>query len=195
MLRALIAALLAVVQMAIQAVAPPVDPNDIFQRPLASWAPHCLGYGSQWRYCNGVVLRTCPSGAVWLHTGVDEVAHGGEQVTAAATGEIIGYLSDPTFMGGVLVRHKTTFGVVVTQYWHVWLLGGLHVGSAVKRGQAFAQVADMGSRTHLHFAVFRGDFEAHAWNGALPPAACSGFPAFPYRFVDPNAFLAAHAGG
>jgi hypothetical protein len=50
----------------------------------------------------------------------------------------------------------------------------------------------MGSRTHLHFAVFQGDFESHAWNGALPPAACSGFPVFPYHFVDPNAFLGAH---
>jgi len=50
----------------------------------------------------------------------------------------------------------------------------------------------MGARTHLHFAVFNGGFEAHAWNGALPPGACSGFPAFPYRFVDPNAFLEAH---
>jgi hypothetical protein len=75
----------------------------------------------------------------------------------------------------------------------VWLLPGFHVGSSVKRGQAFAQIADMGTRTHFHFAVFEGELEAHAWNGALPPAACSGFPAFPYRFVDPNAFLAAHA--
>jgi hypothetical protein len=56
----------------------------------------------------------------------------------------------------------------------------------------FADVADMGSLTHLHFAVFRGDYDPHAWNGALPPAACSGFPAFPYRFVEPNAFIEAH---
>jgi hypothetical protein len=51
----------------------------------------------------------------------------------------------------------------------------------------------MGDRTHLHFAVFSGDMESHAWNGALPPRACSGFPAFPYRFVDPTAFIEAHA--
>jgi murein DD-endopeptidase MepM/ murein hydrolase activator NlpD len=130
---------------------------------------------------------------VWLHTGVDIVARVGEPVMAAADGAIIGYLSDPTFRGGVLIRHKTSSGAVITQYWHVWLLPGFHVGSSVKRGQAFAQIADMGTRTHFHFAVFEGELEAHAWNGALPPAACSGFPAFPYRFVDPNAFLAAHA--
>src|SRR5256886_16853055 len=56
----------------------------------------------------------------------------------------------------------------------------------------FANIASMGDRTHFHFAVFRGEFESNAWRGALPPTACSGSPAFPYRFVDPNAFLAAH---
>jgi hypothetical protein len=50
----------------------------------------------------------------------------------------------------------------------------------------------MGDRTHLHFAVFLGDYESHAWNGALPHSACAGFPPFPYRFVDPNAFIDAH---
>ena len=52
----------------------------------------------------------------------------------------------------------------------------------------------MGSRTHFHFAVFKGDMESHAWNGALPPTACSGFPAFPYKFVNPTAFIQAHLG-
>lgn len=192
MIQALIAAVLAVIQLAVQAAAPPVNPADVFQRPLASWAPHCLGYGSQWRYCNGVVLRACPSGAVWRHTGVDIVATVGEPVMAAGDGTIVGYTVDPQFRGGVLIRHRTSFGVVITQYWHVWPLRGFGVGSAAKRGQAFAQIADMASRTHFHFAVFNGDFESHAWNGALPPSACSGFPAFPYKFVDPNAFLASH---
>jgi hypothetical protein len=62
----------------------------------------------------------------------------------------------------------------------------------VWRGEVFADIADMGDKTHFHFAVFNGDFESHAWNGALPPSACSGFPAFPYRFIDPNAFLESH---
>jgi murein DD-endopeptidase MepM/ murein hydrolase activator NlpD len=115
-----------------------------------------------------------------------------QPVMAAGDGVIAGYSIDSTFRGGVLIRHQTSAGVVVTQYWHVWLRSGFAVGSAVKRGQAFADVADMGSRTHLHFAVFIGDLEAHAWNGALPPSACSGFPAFPYRFVDPTAFIEAH---
>src|SRR5262252_9124110 len=110
MIRALIAALMAVIHLALQALAPPVNPADVFQHPLASWSPHCLGYGSQWRYCNGVALRTCPSGAVWLHTGVDIVATVGEPVMAAGDGTIIGYLVDPQFRGGVLIRHRTTFG-------------------------------------------------------------------------------------
>lgn len=166
--------------------------SDVFTYPLATWQPHCLGFGSQWRYCNGVALRACADGAVWLHTGVDIRAGVGQPVTAAANGVIIGYLVDPQFRGGVLIRHQTTFGTVITQYWHVWLRAGLTVGSAVKRGQVFANIASMGDRTHFHFAVFKGGFDSHAWNGALPPATCLGFPAFPYRFVDPNAFLAAH---
>ena len=165
---------------------------DIFQHPLASWSPHCLGFGSQWRYCNGTPLRECANGAVWLHTGSDEVASVGEPVMAAGDGVIIGFQVDSQFRGGVLIRHRTSFGVVVTQYWHVWLRAGFATGVSVKRGQVFASIADMGSRTHFHFAVFMGDYEPHAWNGALPPFACSGFPAFPYRFADPNAFIQAH---
>ena len=164
---------------------------DLFQYPLATWSPHCLGFGSEWRYCNGAALRACASGAVWLHTGTDIVASAGQAVAAAADGQIVGYMIDATFRGGVLVRHPTSTGVVITQYWHVWLRSGFTVGSSVKRGQVFADVADMGSKTHFHFAVFNGDCEPHAWNGALPPGACSGFPAFPYRFVDPTAFIAA----
>jgi murein DD-endopeptidase MepM/ murein hydrolase activator NlpD len=166
--------------------------SDVFEQPLSSWAPHCLGFGSQWRYCNGVALRACPNGAVWLHTGVDIKAAAGQPVMAAGDGVIVGYIIDPQFHGGVLVRHVTTFGVVLTQYWHVWLAPGFGVGSRLSRGQVFANIASMGDRTHFHFAVFRGDFEANAWRGALPPTPCSGFPAFPYRFTDPNAFLAAH---
>ena len=174
---------------------PPVsapNPADIFQFPLPAWSPHCLGFGSEWRYCNGTPLRVCANGAVWLHTGAD-IATGIQPVVAAGDGVIAGYLVDSTFRGGVLIRHQTSAGVVVTQYWHVWLRAGFAVGSPVKRGQVFADVADMGSRTHLHFAVFNGDVEAHAWNGALPPSACSGFPAFPYKFVDPTAFIEARA--
>ena len=180
-------------------VAPPVvaEPHlavvnaaDVFDYPLPTWSPHCLGFGSEWRYCNRTPLRSCGS-AVWLHTGVD-IASGIQPVRAAGDGVIDGYLIDPLFRGGVLIRHNTSFGVVITQYWHVWLRPGFGVGTLVKRGDAFAEIADMGEMTHLHFAVFNGDFEPHAWNGALPPSACSGFPAFPYRFIDPNAFLEAH---
>jgi hypothetical protein len=172
--------------------AAPPPPGDQFQFPLPTWAPHCLGFGSDWRYCNGVPLRTCPSGAVWLHTGTDVVASVGQPVAAAGDGVIVGYLVDPQFRGGVLIRHQLTTGAVITQYWHVWLRSGFVVGTRVTRGELFADVADMGDKTHFHFAVFNGDMESHAWNGALPPSACSGFPAFPYRFVEPTAFINAH---
>jgi hypothetical protein len=120
---------------------------DIFQFPLPTWQQHCLGFGSQWRYCNGTALRTCPTnGAVWLHTGVDIRTTPLQPVMAAGGGLIIGYTVDPVFHGGVLIRHQTGEGVVLTQY----------------------------------------------WRGALPPTQCDGFPAFPYRFVDPTAFITAH---
>jgi murein DD-endopeptidase MepM/ murein hydrolase activator NlpD len=170
----------------------PVAASDYFSYPLPTWEPHCLGFGSEWRLCNGTALRACASGAVWLHTGVD-IKTGIQPVMAAADGVIAGYTVDPTFRGGILIRHSTSYGVVLTQYWHVWPRPGFNrVGTVVKRGEVFADIADMGSLTHLHFAIFMGDYEPHAWNGALPPTACSGFPAFPYRFVDPNAFIQAH---
>ena len=170
---------------------PPVISADVFQYPLPTWQPLCLGFGSEWRICKGTVLRACPSGAVWLHTGID-VQSDIQPVMAAGDGVIAGYSVDPTFRGGVLIRHATTQGVVITQYWHVWLRPGFQVGTPVTRGEAFADVADMGGLTHLHFGVFNGDYEPHAWNGALPPTGCSGFPAFPYRFIEPNAFIQAH---
>jgi hypothetical protein len=174
------------------AVRTAAQPVDYFQFPLPSWAPHCLGFGSEWRYCDGTVLRRCSTtGAIWLHTGVD-ITTGIQAVTAAANGVIIGYIVDPTFKGGVLIRHETAQGIVITQYWHVWPRAGYKIGTVVSRGEVFADIADMGSRTHFHFAVFIGDYEADAWRGALPPAKCDGFPAFPSRFVDPTAFVMSH---
>ncbi|HET7465912.1 MAG TPA: hypothetical protein VFL29_04550 [Candidatus Dormibacteraeota bacterium] len=168
------------------------QPADYFSYPLPTWEPHCLGFGSQWRLCDGTVLRRCSStGAIWLHTGYD-VRTGIQPVMAAANGVIIGYTVDPMFKGGMLIRHITAQGAVITQYWHVWPRKGFGVGTVVTRGQVFADIADMGSRTHFHFAVYIGNFTANAWRGALPPKACDGFPAFPNRFVDPNAFMQSH---
>ncbi|HEY2597022.1 MAG TPA: M23 family metallopeptidase [Candidatus Dormibacteraeota bacterium] len=165
---------------------------DYFQFPLPTWKQHCLGFGSQWKLCDGTVLRSCAAThAVWLHTGVD-IRTGVQPVRAAANGVIVGYTVDPTFKGGVLIRHQTAHGIVLTQYWHVWPRPGFRPGKVVSRGQVFADVASMGSRTHLHFAVFRGDVQANAWRGALPPSPCDGFPAFPNHFVNPTAFIKAH---
>ncbi len=174
------------------AVRTAAQPVDYFQFPLPSWAPHCLGFGSEWRYCNGTVLRRCSAtGAIWLHTGVD-ITTDIQPVMAAANGVIIGYIVDPTFRGGVLIRHETPDGIVITQYWHVWPRTGYKVGTVVTRGEVFADIADMGSRTHFHFAVFKGDYEADAWRGALPPTRCDGFPAFPSRFVNATDFVLSH---
>src|SRR3979409_2531657 len=141
--------------------APVVVPaGDYFQYPLPTWEPHCLGFGSQWRPCNGTVLRACSSGAVWLHTGAD-IKTGIQPVMAAADGVIAGYSVDPQFRGGVLIRHSTSEGTMITQYWHVWPRAGVGGGTAVMRGQVFADIADMGALTPLPFAVFRGEYEPH----------------------------------
>ena len=167
---------------------------DYFSHPLPTWEPHCLGFGSEWRLCDGTVLRRCsPPGAIWLHTGVD-ITTGIQPVMAAANGVIVGYTIDPTFRGGVLIRHQTAQGIVLTQYWHVWPRAGFGIGTVVTRGEVFADIANMGSLTHFHFAVYMGDYNsATAFRGALPPASCDGFPAWPNRFVNPNDFFAAHA--
>src|SRR3982074_3302125 len=92
---------------------PAIPASDYFQYPLPTWEPHCLGFGSEWRLCDGTVLRSCPSGATWKHTGVD-IKAGIQPVMAAADGVIAGYIVDPTFRGGMLVRHPTREGVVLT---------------------------------------------------------------------------------
>jgi hypothetical protein len=50
--------------VAIAAAPPPSSPTpvsvkrgDVFELPMSSWSPHCLGFGSQWRYCDGTALR------------------------------------------------------------------------------------------------------------------------------------------
>src|SRR5216683_6998058 len=113
----LVGAVLAVLVQGPQevAIAPPSAPltvphSDYFNYPLPTWEPHCLGFGSEWRLCNGSVLRACASGAVWLHTGVD-IKTGIQPVMAAADGVIAGYIVDPTFRGGVLIRHSTGQGI------------------------------------------------------------------------------------
>src|ERR1700745_2292152 len=136
-----IAVLLAVLELLIATAHPaapaaPAQPpaGDPLQVPLHTWAPHCLGFGSEWRYCNGVALRACPSGAVWLHTGTDVVASVGPPVAVGGDGVVAGDLVDPAVRGGVLIRHQLTTGVVITQYWHVWLRPGFAVGTSVRRG-------------------------------------------------------------
>src|SRR5438045_9474691 len=88
---------------------------DLFQYPLPTWSPHCLGFGSEWRYCNGAALRACASGAVWLHTETDIGASAAQRVAAAADAQISGHVLCAAFRGRALVRHATTEGRVHTQ--------------------------------------------------------------------------------
>src|ERR1700694_5320311 len=76
-----------------------VPASDYFNYPLPTWEPHCLGFGSEWRLCNGTVLRSCASGAVWLHTGVD-IKTGIKPVMAAEGGGIGVSIADLTVHGG-----------------------------------------------------------------------------------------------
>src|SRR5258708_12199024 len=48
-----------------------VPHSDYFNYPLPTWEPHCLGFGSEWRLCNGRVLGACSSCPILLHTIAD----------------------------------------------------------------------------------------------------------------------------
>src|SRR2546430_10413939 len=65
--------------------APPQDkpnPADVFQYPLPTWQPHCLGFGSEWRYCNRTPPRARAS-CVLADNGADRVAAVGQAADAA----------------------------------------------------------------------------------------------------------------
>src|SRR2546430_14357414 len=88
-------------------------PADYFSYPLPTWQPHCLGFGSQWRLCEGTVLRRCSATrAIWLHTGVD-ITTGIQPAAAAANGAIARHTAGPTFKGGKVIPPNTAPGVVV----------------------------------------------------------------------------------
>src|SRR5260370_34657622 len=76
-----------------------VPHSDYFNYPLPTWEPHCLGFGSEWRLCNGTVPRACSSGAIWLHTGVD-IKTGSQPVMAAADRVNGRYTSRPNIRRG-----------------------------------------------------------------------------------------------
>src|SRR6266852_2905737 len=101
------------INSAAEAIAAAASKAIYFQYPLPTWEPHCLAFGSEWRYCNGTVLRQCSAtGAIWLHTGVD-IKTEIQPVMAAANGVIAGYIVDPAFRGGVLIRHQTPNAIVI----------------------------------------------------------------------------------
>ena len=79
------------VSTALPAAPVTVPHSDYFNYPLPTWEPNCLGFGSQWRLCNGTVLRACSSGAVWLH----EIKHDGFRVIARKAGERVKLYSRP----------------------------------------------------------------------------------------------------
>jgi len=74
--------LFAISQLLVASAVPARPAADTFEYPLTTWKPHCLGFGSEWRYCDGTPLRQCASGAVWLHTGTDIKAAVGAPVPA-----------------------------------------------------------------------------------------------------------------
>src|SRR2546427_12818967 len=85
------------VRSAAEAIAAAASKAIYFQYPLPTWQPHCLGFGTEWRYCDGTALRRCsPTGAIRLHTGVD-IKTGTLPVLAAADGALAGDSVDPQF--------------------------------------------------------------------------------------------------
>jgi murein DD-endopeptidase MepM/ murein hydrolase activator NlpD len=176
----------AVISAAPQANAEGVAPARTFRFPLPTW--HQSGYG----FGDRTPVGACP-GVPARHTGFDAVARAGETVVAAANGMIMEIRQDPVWGKAVIIEHLVPDeGLVTTQYWHVVPRRGFGPGTVVTKGEPIATVADLGSRTHLHFGVYKAEYDINAGYGGLPVRFCNFRSAFPSHFVDPVAYVLRH---
>ena len=171
---------------AARASAASVAPATSFRFPLPTW--HQSGYG----FGDRTPVGACP-GVPARHTGFDAVARAGETVVAAANGMIMEIRHDPSWAEAVIIEHLVPDqGLVTTAYWHVVPRGGFGPGKVVTKGEPIATVANLGSRTHLHFGVYKAEYDINAGYGGLPVRFCNFRSAFPSHFVDPVAYVLRH---
>lgn len=136
-----------------------------------------LAFGAEW-------VELC-GGQPKLHSGVDLQATAGEPVFAAHSGTVAAVI-DATSQGwayGVTLLNTEPGFLFTSVYWH--LDADLMVGATVNRGDRLGTVANLGTRTHLHFGVRLAPYTNTSNRGALPAASCDGDPPFPAAFFDP----------
>lgn len=143
-----------------------------------------LSFGGNWPFSS-----TCTN-MQWKHTGIDIRASKGSSVYAAEKGTVkVSQSSGTSWKDFITVEHKDSKGnKYTTVYWHL-KNRKVSVGNSVSRGQKIAEVADMGSNTHLHFGVRNASYSNTSNRGGLPTGTCSGYPKFQESFVNPLNYL------
>lgn len=144
-------------------------------------------FGANWNntYCGGLIKK---------HNGTDFQASAGTAVYAAEDGIVKEVLYDDPWAYNIVLEHYTlSGGNFTTVYWHVIPTSGIAPASSgqtpvfVPKGMQIGTVANLGGNTHFHLGVRNGVYAAGvSGTGGLPQNNCSGYPAFPANFIDPN---------
>lgn len=83
-----------------------------------------------------------------FHGGVDICYPPHTTIYTPVAGEVIGIVNNKAHGGIVLYSHGRQYTL-----WHMTPKRGLKIGQFVKKGEAVGNLANWGSRTHLHYAV------------------------------------------
>ncbi len=130
------------------------------------------------------------------HTGADYRATKDTVVSAAQAGVIKTMFFVYGWANVMTLEHAKLDGTkYTTTYWHVSPNSDMYVGKAVAKGDPIAKVADLapyGNATHFHFGLHNGAYALSNGKdvptvGALPQTDCDGWPAFPEKFLNPEA--------
>lgn len=130
------------------------------------------------------------------HTGADYRAAKDTVVSAAQAGVIKTMFFVYGWANVMTLEHAKLDGTkYTTTYWHVSPNSDMYVGKTVAKGDPIAKVANLapyGNATHFHFGLHNGAYALSNGKdvptvGALPQTDCDGWPAFPEKFLNPEA--------
>lgn len=144
--------------------------------PQLSWPCSARGITLYFGYDWSSYATKCTN-LQWKHTGIDINASAGSDVYAAEAGTVkVSQSSNSDWKDFVTIEHKDSQGnKYTTVYWHLKNRKVFTSGNTktVTRGQKIAEVADMGSNTHLHFGVRNASYSNTSNRGGLPTTKCS----------------------
>lgn len=144
--------------------------------PQLSWPCSARGinlyFGDDWSS-----YATKCTNLQWKHTGIDINASAGSAVYAAEAGTVrVSQSSNSDWQDWITIEHKDSRGnKYTTVYWHLKnrKVQTYDKTKTVTRGQQIAEVADWGSRSHLHFGVRNASYSNTSNRGGLPTTKCS----------------------